>query len=172
MKKTCLALIMILCMILLSGCEKGYTWEDEPNTDETESSGNSSGRDDTVVTDSMAGEFLTVAEAISAEQDEMIWVRGYIIGSTSRSIKNALYEPPFESRSSLLLADTRLAECDVLYVDELFPVCLTDYKRIQNELNLVDHPELWNRRIYIRGQKSTYMGMPGLRRIQEYILAN
>ena len=133
-------------------------------------SGNDTGTgwNDEIVPDTVFKGFLTVEEAATAEVGSLINVRGYIVGSTSRNIYNAIVRPPFESRTSLILADKRLTEVEAFYEDDLFPVRLTDYKDTQRALNLVDNPEHWNKRVYIFGQKCSYMGMPGLEKIMKY----
>ena len=160
----------MLAAALITGCEKTHLPEDNDDMNDT---GKWQGThwDDEVVPDTVADSFLTVEEAIMAETGSPINVRGYIVGAANRNIYNTIFAPPFESRSSLVLADRPLNIGDELYEDELFPVCLTDYKDTQRALNLVDHPEHWHRCIYIYGMKSSYMSMPGLKTVMKYEFA-
>lgn len=38
--------------------------------------------------------------------DRYVWVKGYIVGACSRSIRQAEWEPPFSLESAVLLADS------------------------------------------------------------------
>lgn len=176
MKRLPYTLFAIISMAFFAtGCEK-ITVNEEDNNDDNKDNEYFNGWADSIVADTTHNGFLTVAEAIEAPLDAKINVKGYILGSTSRNIYNAIMAPPFESRSSLILADKiykaedETGEYDTFYEDELLPVCLTDFKDIQNTLNLVDNPELWHRQIYIYGIKRTYLRMPGLGTIMKYEL--
>lgn len=162
--KTAIYTLVLLAATLIYGGEKSDRNEEDSDT------GNDTGTgwNDEIVPDTVFKGFLTVEEAAPAEVGSLINVRGYIVGSTSRNIYNAIVRPPFESRTSLILADKRLTEVEAFYEDDLFPVRLTDYKDTQRALNLVDNPEHWNKRVYIFGQKCSYMGMPGLEKIMKY----
>lgn len=161
--------IMLLAALAIA-CS---THEEEPD-DKSDKSDSYSGWADEIVPDDPPQGYMTVAEAIEAPIGELINVRGYIIGSTSRTIYNSIMAPPFESRSSLILADRIFRpgdtpdEYDPFYEDELFPVSLNDFADYKRELNLVDNPQHWHRIIYIYGMKTKYLGMPGMNKIMKY----
>ncbi|MGN1263692.1 MAG: DUF6359 domain-containing protein [Prevotella sp.] len=175
MSKNVFPFIILSLFLVIAGCQKvevevEQEEEQETNNDET----STTGWHDTITVDNDAFTFVNVEAAIQAPLGSMLVVRGYVLGSTSRNIYNTIAGPPFESRSSLVLADTIFrsgdnpGEYDGFTEDDLLPVCLTDYKDVQNALNLVDHPEHWHRLIYIWGIKSTYLNMPGIRNIMYY----
>lgn len=157
----------ILAAALMVGCEKFDPNEFANNTNSTE---NDEGTEwgDEIIPEPTGTNLITVAEAIEAPLDSFIYVQGYIIGSTLRSMKNAIYKPPFESRSSLILSDVPFKESQGFYDDEFLPVRLTDFPDYQRALNLVDHPEHWNKRVNIYAMKCTYLGVPGLKIIEMY----
>lgn len=104
---------------------------------------------------------------------EVICVRGYIVASCTRSMRNADFTEPFEGSTAIILADEPADLDDFKYLtdEHLFPVCLTEYKDVRAALNLVDNPQLWNRLVYISGVKSRYMSMPGLKKVLQYQVA-
>ena len=103
--------MVLLAATLIYGCEKSDRNEEDSDT------GNDTGTgwNDEIVPDTVFKGFLTVEEAATAEVGSLINVRGYIVGSTSRNIYNAIVRPPFESRTSLILADKRLTEVEAFY---------------------------------------------------------
>lgn len=168
MTRTMLA-AALLALTLLAGCEK-YVVEGE--TDSAESTGQTA--KDVINEDPSQIVYLTVAEAQEVELGEVICVRGYVVASCTRSMGNADFMEPFEGSTAIILADEPVDLDDFQYAtdDNLFPVCLTDYKEIRAALNLTDNPRLWNRRIYITGVKSTYMRCPGLKKVLRYQIAD
>ena len=169
MKKHLLSLLILLTLGLYTGCQKTITGAEEPEEEETagsDSNDNPDTREIEFVTPEDSGRVLTVVEAVQAELGEIITVRGYIVGATSRTMNNAKYMPPFEGRSALILADLPPEEFMNSFVpDEELPVCLTDFKQYQDDYNLVDHPEYWGKRVTVIGVKSTYLSVPGLKNL-------
>ena len=104
---------------------------------------------------------------------EVLCVKGYIVASCTRSMKNADFMEPFDGSPAIILADEPV---DLEYFqfesdEHLFPVCLTDYKDVRAALNLEDNPSLWNKQIFIMGVKSRYMSCPGLKKVLQYQVA-
>lgn len=175
MRKSIFTFIIMSLFFCLGGCQKIEAEDEEkaekaPSKTETEYDG----WHDSITIDYDAFTFVNVEGAIQAPLGSMLVVRGYIFGSTSRTIWNTIAGPPFESKTSLVMTDTiyragdKPGEYDGFTEDDLLPVCLTDFDDIKRELNLVDHPEHWHRVIYIWGVKSTYLSMPGLKTILHY----
>ncbi len=159
---------MILCSVLAVGCEKAIITGEEDGT--TQGSGGTSGNKDVIDADTSNIEYLTVAEAQDATVGEVICVRGYIVASCTRAMSNADFKPPFEGSTAIILADEPVDTVNFQYAtdDDLFPVCLTDYKDVRAALNLEDNPELWNKLIFIIGSKARYMSCPGLKKVLYY----
>ena len=154
-----------VCAAILSGCEKYVVEEEAGNNDNQEIPEKDYPSEDIPETD-----FLTVAEAQAAETGNVICVRGYIVASCTKSMSNADFMEPFEGSTAIILAEEPVDLEDFQYDtdDNLFPVCLTDYKDVRAALNLEDNPELWNRQIFITGVKSSYLRIPGLKKVMHY----
>lgn len=152
--------LLILLSITLSGCENP-TIEDENVKD------NDKGNDKNI-TSSYFDELepLTIEEAQAAEIGTVICVDGYIVASCTRSIGNVVFCPPFEGSTAVVMAAEPVDPETFMYTDDdLFPVCLTDYKDVRAAMNLEDNPELWNRHVRIVGVKKSYMGLPGMKMV-------
>ncbi len=164
MRKTITA-IATLCLALLCGCEKAV-FEESTSTEGTPETDNKY----TINEDTAQIDYLSVAEAQAAEIGQVICVKGYIVASCTRSMANADFMAPFDGSTAIILADIPVDLDDFIFVNDdlLFPVCLTDYKDIRAALNLTDNPSLWNRQIFITGVKSSYMRLPGLKKILRY----
>lgn len=159
-------LFILLCTAATAGCEK-FTLPDDVNGNSA-SNGKNDGPEDDVEIENPDDRCLTVAEALKAEDDKVIIVRGYIVGATERSMKNAIYKPPFTGKSALIIADRRLTDTDGFYEDELLPARINDYEPYKDALNLVDHPNFWNKEVILCGVTGTYFGQPGITEILEY----
>ena len=155
-------------LLALAGCEK-YAFEEGGTADGTQQTGGAYA----ISEDTAQIDYLTVAQAQRADIGQAICVRGYIVASTTRSMKNADFMEPFEGSTAIILADEPVdLEYFQYYTDEhLFPVCLTDYKDVRAALNLEDNPSLWNKQIFIMGVKSRYMSCPGLKKVLQYQVA-
>lgn len=99
--------------------------------------------------------------------ENAVWVTGFIVGGDLSSTKNgASFAAPFESRTNLVIA----ARSSVTEKDSCLSVQLVKGK-IRDGLNLVDHPELLSRKVFLKGNLvSSYYGIPGIQGISEYII--
>ena len=152
---------MLLLLAVCTGCEKEILTEEATKP----TSGNS---ETPAIVDEGKDEALTVAEAQQVADGTPIVVKAYIVASTTRSIKNADFEAPFEGSTAIVLAD----ECtdDPAYYDEddLFPVCLTDRKNARAALNLEDNPDICRHLVYLYGTKERYMSRAGLKKVDNW----
>ena len=108
--------------------------------------------------------YSTVDAALHPE--ESVWVWGYIVGGdlTSTGIS---YEVPFTKNSNLAIAASPMCRTRA----ECMSVELASGSDIRETANLVDHPGMLGRKIYIQGTvKESYFGMPGLKSIKEFRL--
>lgn len=92
-----------------------------------------------------------------------VWVYGYIAGGDCTS-KTCSFSAPFKSNSNIVLSpgpESAVRES-----------CLAVQLRqgdIRDALNLVDHPELVGRMVYLKGDLvPKYYGLPGLQNISGY----
>ena len=97
--KTIIA-IATICIAVLCGCEKAVF----VTSDTTDESQQSTGKD-IINKDTTEISYLTVAEAQEATIGEVICVKGYIVASCTRSMKNADFMEPFEGSTAIILAD-------------------------------------------------------------------
>lgn len=101
------------------------------------------------------------AKGHTGEQD--VWVYGYIVGGDLSSSKCS-FEAPFSSRTNLVLA----AKSSCREKSSCLSVQLAKGD-IRDELNLVDHPELLGKQVFLRGDiVESYYGIPGIQNISEY----
>ena len=104
-----------------------------------------------------------VSEARDRAPEEDVWVYGYIVGGDLTSGKCS-FAAPFSSRTNLVLAGKSSVK------DK--SVCLSVQLAkgsIRDDLNLVDHPDLLGRQIYLKGDLvESYYGLPGLQNLSEY----
>lgn len=157
------ALLVMICTAAITGCEKvTIPYEDGSPAG---SNGSSDGPEDAVEIEEHPEETLTVAEAIEADEGTQIKVRGFIVGATERSMAKAIYKPPFEGKTAIILADRILSEGDGFYEDELLPVYIACFAPYKKALNLVDNPEYWNKEFVVCGIKGQCFGQPGLKEV-------
>ena len=108
---------------------------------------------------------VATARLHAPDGEKGVWVWGYIVGTATGTGKVA-FAPPFTKNTNLVIG-TRASTSETGY-------CLSVELKsgdIRDALNLVDHPGLLGRRIYIRGDLvSAYYGIPGLKAPTEYRL--
>jgi len=106
---------------------------------------------------------FSVAEAKKNTETGDVWVYGYIVGGDLSSSKCS-FAAPFSSRTNLVLATK--SSCK----DKASCLSVQLAKgNIRNEINLVDHPDMLGRQIYLKGDiVASYYGIPGLQSLTEY----
>lgn len=108
---------------------------------------------------------LTVADALNSVGEEDVWVCGYIVGGDLSS-SSASFDPPFESRTNLLLAPKSTTGTR----NSCLSVQLASGE-IRDELNLVDNPSMLGRKICLKGDiVEAYYGLTGIKNITDYEL--
>jgi len=108
---------------------------------------------------------LTVAQAIASPGLEDVWVCGYIVGGDLTS-SSASFEPPFSSRTNILLGSRSSSSSKSSCLSVNLP---SGY--IRDDLNLADNPSLLGRKVYLRGDVvEAYYGIPGLKNVTDYEL--
>ena len=105
----------------------------------------------------------SVPEAKKHTGEEDVWVYGYIVGGDLSSSKCS-FTKPFSSRTNIVIAD----KSSVKDKSKCLSVQLAKGD-IRDALNLVDHPDLIGRQIYLKGDiVEAYYGIPGLQNLTEY----
>lgn len=112
-----------------------------------------------------SSEGMTVSQALNSIGEEGVWVSGYIVGGDLSS-SSASFEPPFTSRTNILLGP-RSSTTDR-------SACLSvnlPSGHIRDALNLVDNQALLGRKVSIKGNiVEAYYGIPGLKGIVDFEL--
>lgn len=108
-----------------------------------------------------------VGQAMDKAGEKGVWVCGYIVGGDLTSTKNGIsFEAPFTSLTNLAIA-SRTSASDK---SSCMSVQLSKGD-IRDAINLVDHPELLGRKIYLKGDiVAAYYGIPGIQNLTEYSL--
>lgn len=93
-----------------------------------------------------------------------LWVTGYIVGGDLSSAGAATYSPPFTSKTHIMISNRpSVTSRDKCVAVELKAGALRD------ALNLVDHPQLLGKLIYIKGRvEESYFGLPGVKSVSEF----
>ncbi len=108
---------------------------------------------------------MTVTEALFASGDEDVWVCGHIVGGDLSS-SSASFDPPFDSRTNILLGPRSSTDDK----DACLAVQLPS-GALREALNLVDNPGLLGRKVCLKGDiVESYFGIPGIKNITEYEL--
>lgn len=110
-----------------------------------------------------ATDALNVSDARNSAGRNDVWVCGYIVGGDLTSA-SASFEPPFESRSNIIIGPRSTT------VDK--NACLSvqlPSGEVREALNLVDNPSLLGKRVCIKGDiVNAYYGIPGMKNTDEY----
>lgn len=106
---------------------------------------------------------LTVLQAIDKAGEVDIWVRGFIVGgdATSASFSTS---GPFKSNTNLIIAasaaESERGKCMAVELKA---------GEIRDSLNLVMHPELFHKEIFVKGTiVDHYFGLTGLKGVKEF----
>lgn len=108
---------------------------------------------------------LTVSQALASIGEEGVWVSGYIVGGDLSS-SSASFEPPFTSRTNILIGPRSSSSSRSSCLSVNLPA-----GDIRNDLNLVDNPSLLGRKVCLRGNiVEAYYGIPGIKNLTDYQL--
>lgn len=108
---------------------------------------------------------LSVSDAINLENTGVsLWVKGYVVGSvkgnvsTIRSNDDIIFGKDAEFPNTVVIAE-KATEKDYqnCMVVELQPNTL-----IQEDVNLVDNPEVYGKLLYVKGTLDEYLGISGI----------
>ena len=107
-----------------------------------------------------------MADAPSYSGQSGIWVYGYIVGGDLSSAGKSVKTEGISKNTHIALADrssiTAKASCIAVELPK---------GSVRDALNLVDHPELQGKRVYVKGNVvSSYFGTTGLKGTKEYRL--
>ena len=108
---------------------------------------------------------LSVAQAIAAKTDQVIWVQGYIVGTTRQSLEKTKYDGILTDFTAIVLAD----EPGTTDKKILFPIGL---KKETRQILAEYGNELINMKVKVQGYKHDkgYMGQPGINEAMQIII--
>ena len=108
---------------------------------------------------------LTVAQAITADSEKYIWVRGYIVGTTTKNLKNTKFDGILENFTAIVLAD----EPGTTDKKLLFPVGIDKPSR---ETLAKYGDNLINKHVKVYGNKpfDGYMGQAGINDAKQIVI--
>lgn len=108
---------------------------------------------------------VSVSQARTMAGEKDVWVTGFVVGGDlTRSSMS--FEAPFGSATNLAIA----ARSSVRDKDACMSVELPSGD-VRDALNLVSHPELVGRQIWLRGDiVESYFGIPGIKSTDEFVL--
>lgn len=154
----------LICMLLLSityACEKPFDEQEDlieehkdeeipeisDEKDNTED-GNDENRNKPITIELFRNKYFNYA----------VWVKGYIVGACTKSIKYAEFNPPFTYSSAILLADEPFENNP----EKVIAIQLKKGK-LRDIFNLVDNPANYGREAAFWGTQNTYLGIPGMK---------
>lgn len=154
-------LILLALLAFFTSCVKSVLPEDETQRGK--------GKKDTLVVKSkhnVPKDYIyTVDEFIERDLGEdAVWLGGYIVGTCSRSVKNAEWVRPFSHNAALLIAD----DPKETKPERVVAIKLNTNKQ-KEEYSLAINPDNKGRQIICYGKKERYLGIYGMkRRVQIY----
>ena len=179
---------LFLVLLTFPSCEKGYVVEnnadDKQQTEPVEPSDSednnlpkvdSATKDKDSVINTLPKDTLpvnnkndncSVSLAIEKGTGWMLGVKGYIVGDCTKSSSYAELTSPFTHTQSVLIADKK-GETDIR---KIMSVCLSSSIYLKREINLVDNPANYNRKLYVHGPTVKYLGFIGMKEVWDYIL--
>ncbi len=149
--------IVCLLLLLCGGCQK-YEWDNADSKEQASvvfpiGHGHGTQQRPLTVADVWAG---NVAEGQSC------WVMGYAVGSTNRTMSNALFSVPTEWAQNILLSDdslcTDVADCIAVQFST---------QKMKDAFSLVSHPDMHTQPVVLHGTIGIYLNQPGVCRASE-----
>ena len=113
------------------------------------------------------GDTLTVAQAVANQNEEIKWVKGYIVGCVKNGVSSVStaadvflgVSSGWDSQTNVLIADSP-EETDY---HKCVAVNLPAGQPLRTEVNLVTNPENHKKTLAVKGKLRTYFGIAGLR---------
>ncbi len=153
-------ILLVSTHIALTACEH-YDFEKKESSEEenhiTSPSRTGAGTSDAPFT---VSELIEGADTLIGKE---VWVIGYAVGETYRSMSNATFTPPFQYTTNIILSHKQ--QCALS--SQCIPVELST-KTMKDAIALSNHPEHYRHCIMISGRVQPYFSVTGLRSINAY----
>lgn len=176
MKKHSIIITIIIGLCLICSCDKVVLSSDdskennEPSTkvdpeptDTTDSTSGGGATDSTSDDDDgtsegghETGDTVSVSEFISCHIGKEVFIVGYIVGTCYKNHDNTTFQPPFSHDSSILMADNP-KERDP---EKMIAIKLSS--SLKNDFSLKLHPQNLGKKVFVFGNKKTYLKFCGL----------
>ena len=143
-----------------------YSGGEDDNPGKNEEGDIVDGNEDDDNSEFHTGDVVSVSTFLNYDISCQIWVQGYIVGACTRHIKNADFHAPFEYKSAILIADRQ----DETNTDNVVTIELKSGSKARQELNLVDNPQNFGRKVRIFGFQTTYLYTYGMKNIDGFEL--
>ncbi len=150
-------LLLFAAAVLIGACEKIDLEEDNP----------SANTEDNYIVPKKTGKGTQNAPFTPEQflKEESLtggtcWIVGYAVGSTYRTMNNAVFSATGAYTANLLLAEDSLC----IDVSQCIPIELTS--SVQSTLSLGSHPECFHRCILVEGAIGRYFSQRGLRNVK------
>lgn len=169
---------LVILSLLFSSCEKpqvvGADEEDKvPTTDKGEESaqgGDNGGWNEAnpyYGKEYQNGDTVNVRSFIDSDFEGEVWVKGYIVGcATGSGGYKYQMRSPYDYETAILLGDSRWNRSLYYAVS----IQLANGSKIRRNLNLKSNPLLDGIMIAVKGEKTTYLKLPGMKNISGYEL--
>lgn len=105
------------------------------------------------------GDTVTVTQFLRDDINCQIWVKGYIVGTCTKKIENAKFEPPFTDKTAILLASSP----NETNTNKVVSIELKSGSKLRDKYNLADHPERKGTLAAFFGIQGTYLGVLGIK---------
>ena len=140
----------------------GNTGDNGADGNTGDSSGGNTGGGSNSDTTYTTGDTINVVQFINVTSAKYLYVKGYIVGCATRNAtksENVDLDAPFKYATALLLADSP----NERNVNNMMSVELKSGSKIRETLNLVDHEDMYKRKVLIGGYRETYLYIPGIK---------
>ena len=185
--------ILLVLHIAFAGCEKvevptvggdesQETREENGNENNNEDGNDNENKNDTTITNMRCGTrmypFLPSDFAMGDSVNEMLtdqsfqsndlWVCGYVVGYVKGSSMSSVTLTAGDKETNLVLADKK----DVTDVSKMMPIQLSkstkDCLEVREQLNLSANPDNLHKRIKVHGNVEKYMGVWGMKDVDDF----
>ena len=158
-----LSILVFVCLLSISCTKNIYEYYGvDPATEDSNGKDKTDGHNSET---EQINKVQTVSSFIANDfGSATVWVEGFIVGSCTNNIKNAVWEYPFSSENAILMADEP-GETDT---DKVIAIQLRT-KELKENFGLETNPDNYNKRIRFLGLKRKYLGIWGIKSpIQDY----
>lgn len=167
----------VFALLSLSSCEKPQGVLDEDSDEKTSEVGTGSNPEEDGENggwyesnpyygkEYQNGDTVNVMKFAHSDFEGQVWVKGYVIGcATGSGGYSYQLSSPYMYETAILVGDSRWKRS----LDNAVAIQLPSGSRIRKDLNLKSNPLLDGVTIAVKGEKTTYLKLPGMKKISAY----